>query len=62
MTETPYKVLILDREGNMISGDRDALVELRSAINEALAHGVAHLDASDGEGWEMVVTVERLGS
>lgn len=60
----PYKVLIVEGIGHpmMISGDRDALVELRSAISEALAHGVAHADVAFENGDDAVVTVERIGA
>lgn len=49
----------------VIVGDRDALVTLRSAINEALGDGRGKADvyANDGEGYEVRVLLvgERRG-
>lgn len=56
---TPY--LHLDVARDEIRGDRDALVTLRSAINEALRKGEATAEANDATGDEMFVRVVRLG-
>jgi hypothetical protein len=59
----PYKYLRVSGIGGMfIEGDRDALVELRSAINEALAHGHGEAPCTYANGDETTVTVERFGA
>jgi hypothetical protein len=44
-----------------IRGERDALVTLRSAINEALARGLGHADLADEVGFYRKVTTRRVG-
>lgn len=60
MSEKPY--LFLDVRADVLRGDRDALVTLRSAINIALRSGSADADFSDGDGDDMRLIVERVGA
>jgi hypothetical protein len=46
---------------SVIAGDRDALVTLRSAINEALRRGRGTADLVDGDLEDVQVVVLRLG-
>lgn len=55
----PY--LSLNCARDVIEGDRDALVTLRSAINEALRKGSAMADVSDERGDDLVLVVKRHG-
>jgi hypothetical protein len=59
ITDPPLLLMV---NGSIISGARDALVTLRSAINEALAKGRGRADVEDEDGDEFHVTVERVGS
>jgi len=45
----------------LIEGERDALVTLRSAINNALAHGRGTADLSDVDGEDIQIVVRRVG-
>jgi len=56
----PYLHLNCTRD--TITGDRDALVTLRSAINEALRRGKAEGDFTDDQGDDFVLLVEREGA
>jgi len=53
--------LHLNLSGDTISGDRDALVTLRSAINEALRKGTAEAELTDDRGDDFVLLVRREG-
>ncbi len=58
----PYKFFAVDAKGPTIVGDRDALVELRSAINEALAHGRATFEVSTDGPTDETVIIQRVGA
>lgn len=58
ITDPPLLLMV---NGSIISGARDALVTLRSAIDEALGKGRGRADVEDEEGDEFHVTVERVG-
>jgi hypothetical protein len=58
--DLPY--LFLDVRADVIRGDRDALVTLRGAINDALRRGSADADFSDGDGDDFNLIVTRTGA
>jgi hypothetical protein len=45
----------------LVQGTRDALVTLRSAINEALSKQTGTADLADEEGFYRLVVVRRVG-
>jgi hypothetical protein len=59
MNDKPY--LYIDVRADVLQGDRDALVTLRSAINEALCKGSAGAEFSDGDGHDIELRVVRIG-
>lgn len=56
----PY--LYLDVTADEIKGDRDALVTLRSLINQALRDGSATAEFSDDVADDMLFLVTRVGA